>query len=413
MKLALPLGRYSVAGGRSGQGRCVIQRRDNPLANQPASIPLQPSRSLRRLRQHCQVGDNCCSSAGTTTRQPQSCQPSRANPSRANPVVPTRSCSLVLPVPVVPAPAAPSPLEQARMTARSVPAQRLRSRANRTVCASPVSRAPDPNSIAEKPGEDTDAWSKISRMWKVLPVCDCRGGRVRPKHLGKQPRTFAVRPTARSRQAARVRHRCRHEPGGALCRSLPKQRDGATCASPGVGGNEPSAVASVTAPSPGPGLIIAIGTRSPSLWHAPEIEPAEGYLAVLRAQLDNSAPPAAGDLAMITVRPVEPVTPQPRSAEPSVTKTLPRRFEPAAVKAPLPRRPCCAPAVAPISSAERNLGKRYQMLTYGFTDRMPVLTVSLMVAALKPTFWMAFAAAAILADAPHHRNQLRRHRLPS
>jgi hypothetical protein len=93
----------------------------------------------------------------------------------------------------------------------------------------------------------------------------------------------------------------------------------------------------VTAPLPGPALIVSIGTARPlAPGTRPEIEPAEEYLTVLRRQLDNAVPPAAADLAMITIRPAEPVTAQPRPAEPPVPKTRPHPVEPAAAKAPPP-----------------------------------------------------------------------------
>jgi tRNA A-37 threonylcarbamoyl transferase component Bud32 len=101
------------------------------------------------------------------------------------------------------------------------------------------------------------------------------------------------------------------------------------------------------APAPGPGLIVAIGAATPlALGSRPETEKAAEYLAILQPQLYNSMTPPAADLAMVTIRPMEPAAPRPRPPEPAVAKSKPveppatraRPIEPAEAKAP-PRQP--------------------------------------------------------------------------
>jgi eukaryotic-like serine/threonine-protein kinase len=82
--------------------------------------------------------------------------------------------------------------------------------------------------------------------------------------------------------------------------------------------------ASVVAPAPGPGLIVAIGaTTQLELGTRPETERTGDYLAALQVALRNAAFPPAVDLTMITVRPAERVPPAPRPVAPAVGKINP------------------------------------------------------------------------------------------
>jgi serine/threonine-protein kinase len=103
---------------------------------------------------------------------------------------------------------------------------------------------------------------------------------------------------------------------------------------------------SMIAPSAGPGLIMAIGAAKPlDLGTRPEAESASDYLAVLKPGLANPAASPAVDLAMVTVRPPDPVAPKTRPIEPAAAKPVappvprPRPTEPAVAKMPPPRAP--------------------------------------------------------------------------
>jgi hypothetical protein len=57
----------------------------------------------------------------------------------------------------------------------------------------------------------------------------------------------------------------------------------------------------------GPRLVVGIGAMAPlDLGTRPESERASEYLALLHSRLQNAAPPLAADLAMVTVRAIEP-----------------------------------------------------------------------------------------------------------
>jgi hypothetical protein len=72
--------------------------------------------------------------------------------------------------------------------------------------------------------------------------------------------------------------------------------------------------------TPGPSLIVAIGSVTPlDLGARPDTERAAAYLEALQAGLQHSAVPTFADVAVVTVRPAEPTvvstiakTPQPR-----------------------------------------------------------------------------------------------------
>jgi hypothetical protein len=96
--------------------------------------------------------------------------------------------------------------------------------------------------------------------------------------------------------------------------------------------------ASVIAPAPGPGLIIAIGSVKPFATGArPEIESAADYLAILQPQLDNPATQQAADIAMVMVRPPEPELAKVPRVDPPIAKVRP--VDPAAAKVPLSHVP--------------------------------------------------------------------------
>jgi serine/threonine protein kinase len=106
--------------------------------------------------------------------------------------------------------------------------------------------------------------------------------------------------------------------------------------------------ASVAAPAPGPGLIVAIGAATQlELGTRPETERTGDYLAALQIALRNAAVPPAVDLTMITVRPAERVPPAPRPVVPEAAKInppakaiqRPRSPEPAVAGESSPRQP--------------------------------------------------------------------------
>jgi hypothetical protein len=104
-------------------------------------------------------------------------------------------------------------------------------------------------------------------------------------------------------------------------------------------GNNPYPLRKAVA-APGPGLIAAIGLAKPlDLGTRPEVEKAAGYLAVLRPLLSNADTPPAVDLAMMTVRPAQPVVRLPHPPEPAVANLRP--IEPPAPK-PRPIEPAVA-----------------------------------------------------------------------
>ena len=276
--------------------------------------------------------------AASVPAVPAPAAPAPAEPAPVTPA-PVASAAIV-PVPVMPPPAAPSPLEQVRMTARSVP-------------CSALSVTSEPGGLRlsgfARPGAELDRVESQARdaggltenivaveEFACAPLAAVAAS-VR-NAVESNPRTFTVsidrpEPVSGTRfgiEAATglpVLYVDLYQANG-MVRHLVRAAPAAA--------NHPH-VMSVTAPSPGPALIVSIGTARPLAPGArPEVEPAEEYLTVLRRQLDNAVSPAAADLAMITVRPAEPVTAQPRPVEPPVTKTRPHPVEPAAAKAAPP-----------------------------------------------------------------------------
>jgi serine/threonine-protein kinase len=319
-----------------GQAVGLSSGASNPAANQPASIPA-PAEPLPQQPP--------TAIPGTALPGPETATITPPGPTAAPaPVVPAPLASVAgVPVPVVPAPVAPSPLEQARLAARSVPCSALA-----------VTSAPNGLHVAgfARAGAELDELRNQARdmghlVENITAVEDfaCRPIAVVAASVRttweSNPRSFAVRPD-RQEPLSGTRFRIDadtklpvlyvdlYQSNGTV-RHVVRTVPAAT--------NHPG-MASVTAPAPGPALLVAIGTTAPlPLGTRPESEPTEEYLAVLRPRLDNAVPPVAADLAVITVLPAEPLTQQPRPAEPSVTKPRPRPIEPAAAKAPPPRPP--------------------------------------------------------------------------
>ncbi|HEX3996880.1 MAG TPA: hypothetical protein VHX39_37405 [Acetobacteraceae bacterium] len=96
--------------------------------------------------------------------------------------------------------------------------------------------------------------------------------------------------------------------------------------------------ASVIAPAPASGLIVAIGSARPLDAAArPETESAADYLAFLQPRLDSSTMPLAADIALVMVRPPEPEVPKVQRIDPVIVK--PKRVDSATAKLPLSHTP--------------------------------------------------------------------------
>jgi hypothetical protein len=96
--------------------------------------------------------------------------------------------------------------------------------------------------------------------------------------------------------------------------------------------------ASVIAPAPGSGLLVAIGSAKPLDAAArQETASAADYLAVLRPLLDSSTMPLAADIAVLTVRPPEPEVPKVQRIDPVIGR--PKQVDSATAKIPLSHTP--------------------------------------------------------------------------
>jgi serine/threonine protein kinase len=273
--------------------------------------------------------------------QPGTDAPAAGDMPRSTPSTPVPTTPTAAPEPAVPVPLSPSPLEQVRMAAQSVPCSAL-SVANDPagLRISGFARAsPDLDRVLDQARGLGHSQNNITESGQFFcaPISAVAG--LARQSWESSPRTFGVRPD-RLDPVSGSRFRIEIDTTLPMLYVDYYQIDGMVrhLMRPVSGAQSNPHTASVIAPAPGPGLIIAIGSAKPlATGVRPETESAADYLAVLRPQLDNSATQQAADIAMIMVRPPEPEVPKVPRIDPVIAK--PRPVDPATAKVPLSHAP--------------------------------------------------------------------------
>jgi tRNA A-37 threonylcarbamoyl transferase component Bud32 len=316
-----------------------------PVMSQPAATNPPPVATLPPVTDPGQAVALSKPSIPPATSHPGTDAPAAGDLPHSTPSTPVPTTNLT-PPPAAPkaveaVPPAPSPLEQVRMTAHLLPCSAL------SVASDPTGlrisgfagASPELDRLlgqAHTLGRSLDNITRVEQF-ACTPIAAVAG--LARQSWESSPRTFNVRPD-RQEPVSGTRFRIATDTTLPMLYVDYYQSDGLVrhLMRPVSGVQNNPHNASVIAPAPGPGLIIAIGSAKPFATGArPEIESTADYLAVLQPQLGNPATQQAADIAMVMVRPPEPELAKVPRVDPPIAK--PRPVDPATAKVPLSHAP--------------------------------------------------------------------------